>query len=115
MRTRGNEEAGRRPLYRPRNWHEGDRSIEKDSKKSSWSKEGQKPGEMARATLIICPQAGDSLTHRLNTICMTFSKEANIHIKVVTTGNKKMTKDLKSNLLRVDGCGREDCMVCANG
>ena len=114
-RMRGEEEEGRRPLYRPRIWHESERNLEKESKKSSWSKDGQKPGEVARAPLIICPQAGDSLTARMKNIGKNFSKESNIHIKVITRGGNKMTRDLKSNPLRVGGCGREDCMVCENG
>ena len=52
---RQDEDAGRKPLYRPRSWHETGRNLEKENRKSSWAKVGQKPGEVAKATLIICP------------------------------------------------------------
>ena len=68
---------------------------------------------MAGAPLIICPQAGDSLTKIMKTICKKFSEESNINVKVVTRGGNKMTRDLKSNPLRKGGCGREECMVCS--
>ena len=48
-------------------------------------------------------------------ICQKFAKEHNIHVKVVTRGGSKMTRDLRSNPLRVGGCGRGDCMVCSQG
>ena len=36
-RMRTEEAAGRRPQYRPRSWHEIMRSLEKGSKRSTWS------------------------------------------------------------------------------
>ena len=68
-RMRKEDREGKRPLYRPREWHEHKRNLEKESKKSSWSKNGKIPGEVARAPLIICPQAGNSLTSRMKDIC----------------------------------------------
>ena len=114
-RMRKEDRENKRPLYRPREWHEHKRNLEKESKKSSWSKNGKMPGEVARAPLIICPQAGNSLTSRMKDICQKFAKEHNIHVKVVTRGGSKMTRDLRSNPLRVGGCGRGDCMVCSQG
>ena len=70
---------------------------------------------MAGAPLIICPQAGNSLTGQMKTICKRFSQENNINVKVVTRGGNKMTRDLKSNPLRKGGCGRDECMVCSTG
>ena len=83
---RNDEAAGRRPLYRPRAWHENKRAIEKESKKSSWSKNGQKPAVVSGAPLIICPQAGNSLTKNMKNICKNFLKDTNIDVKVVTRG-----------------------------
>ena len=110
-RMRSEEVAGKRPLYRPRSWHEIKRSLEKESKKSTWSKSGKKPEEVAGAPLIICPQDGDSLTKHMKSICKKFSQETNINVKVVTRGGNKLTRDLKSYPLRTGGCGREECMV----
>ena len=53
---RQDEDAGRRPLYRPRGWHETERNLEMENKKSSWAKGGKKLGEVAREPLIICPK-----------------------------------------------------------
>ena len=39
-RMRGEEVAGKRPLYRPRSWHETERSLEKENRRSTWSKNG---------------------------------------------------------------------------
>ena len=89
--------------------------MEKVSKLSSWCKNGKRPGEVARAPLIICPQAGSSVTRRMKDICNNFAKETNIHVKVVTRGGNKLTRDIKSNPLRKGGCGRGNCMVCTTG
>ena len=70
---------------------------------------------MAGAPLIICPQAGNLVTDKMKNICKSFSEETNIHVKVLTRGGNKMTRDLKSNPLRVGGCGRDNCMVCSVG
>ena len=83
---REDESAGRRPLYRPRAWHENKRALEKESKTSSWSKKGQKSGLVAEAPLIICPQDGNSLTKGMKNICENFFKDRNIDVKVVTRG-----------------------------
>ena len=58
-RMRNYEDTGKRPLYRPRNWQESKRNLDKECKKSSWSKSGNRPEEVAGAPLIICPQAGN--------------------------------------------------------
>ena len=114
-KMRKEEDTGKRPLYRSREWMEVKRNLEKESKKSSWSKTGQRAGEVARAPLIICPVAGGLLTSKMRSICKKFSEETNIHVKVVTRGGNKMTRDLKSNPLRAGGCGRDGCMVCSMG
>ena len=67
-RMRSEEVAGKRHLYRPRSWHETERSLEKESRRSTWSKNGKKTGEVAGAPLIICPQAGNSLTGHMKNI-----------------------------------------------
>ena len=90
MRTE--EAAGKSPLYRPRSSHEIRQSFEKEeSKRSTCFKNEKKAGEVAEAPLIICPQAGDSLTKLMKTICKKF----NINFKVVTRGGEKMTRDVK--------------------
>ena len=79
------------------------------------SKNGQQPDILGGVPLIIRPQAGGSLTKSMKNICSNFLKDTNIDVGVVTRGGNKMTRDIKSNPLRVGGCGRDDCMVCMTG
>ena len=109
---RREEEEGKRPLYRPREWQEVERMNKKSSRKTSWSKAGKKAGEIARAPLIISPVAGGSTTKKMKEVCRKFSIQHNIHVQVKQRGGQKMSRDAKSNPLRKGGCGREDCMVC---
>ena len=114
-RIRSEEDTGKRPLYRSREWHEVKRNLEKETKKSSWSKTGQRPGEVVRAPLMISPLAGCLVTSEMKRIRQKFSAQTNIHVKVVTRGGNKITRDLKLNPRRVGGCHRENCMVCFTG
>ena len=112
---RKDEDEGKLPLYRPRTWQEQERNLRKEGKRSSWSKAGRKPGEVARAPLIISPQAGNSTTRKMKDICRKFAEDHDIHFKVITRGGNKMSREIKSNPLRKGGCGRADCLVCSTG
>ena len=83
-RMKNDEVPGRRPLYRPRTWHKAKRILDKESRKSSWSKTAQRTGEVAGASLIIYPQAGNALNDKMKSICKNFLEYTNIHVKVVT-------------------------------
>ena len=50
----------------------------------TWSKNGNRPKEVAGAPLIICPQAGNSFTEKMKTIFKKFSEDTKINVKVVT-------------------------------
>ena len=69
----------------------------KAGNRTSWSKAGRKPGEVVRAPLIISPQAGNSVTKKMKEIFRKFALDHNIHLKVITRGGNKMSRDLKSN------------------
>ena len=111
---RKDEDEGHRPLYRSKSWCEREREMEKQNKKSSWSKNGKTPREIARVPLIISPLARISMT-LLMKVCRKFATEHNIHVKVVMRGGNKMSREIKSNPLRVGCCHRNDCMVCMTG
>ena len=70
-----------------------------------WRKRAESPhgvkrhGEVARAPLIFCPQDGSSVTKKMKGICNNFARETNNHVKVVTRGGRKLTRNLKSNPL----------------
>ena len=82
-----------------------EKEMKKQNKKSSLSKNGKTPGEIARPPLIISPLAGNSLTLLMKEVCRKFAK-------VLMRGGKKMSREIKSNPLRVGGCDRNVCMVC---
>ena len=77
---RRNEEDGVRPLYRPRTWMESQRSLEKVSKKNSWSKVGKTRGELARAPLIISPLAGKGAIAEIKKNFQEFATKTGIHV-----------------------------------
>ena len=64
------EDAGVRPVHRPREWREKERRQEKEQKKNSWHQ--SKPGQIS-APLIIDPTAGP-LTEDMKEVCRKFEE-----------------------------------------
>ena len=64
------EDAGVRPMYRPREWKEKERRLAKEQKRQNWhqSKEGQ-----VSAPLIIDPTAGN-LAGEFKDVCKSFKQ-----------------------------------------
>ena len=75
---RKDEDEGRRPLYRSSSLCEREREMEKQNKKSTGSKNGKTPGEIARAPLIISPLAGNSMTLLMKEVCRKFATDIKI-------------------------------------
>ena len=55
------------------------------------------------------------MAEMMKEVCRKFVTEQYIHVKLVTRGGNKMSRELKSTPLRVWGCGRNGCMVCTTG
>ena len=59
------EDTGKRPLHRPRVWHERERRLEKEDNSKNWHKNGQ---NQVSAPLIIDPVAG-STASEMQEVC----------------------------------------------
>ena len=85
--------------------------MEKESRKVSWHQ--SKPNQIS-APLILDPTAGQ-LTSKLKQVCQKFEVTSGIRIAVIERAGDSVRQDAKSEPLRARGCGREDCLCCANG
>ena len=94
---------------------ESKRSLEKVSKKNSWSKVGKSPGKLARAPLIISPLAGDGPIAEIKKTCQVFAKNTDIHVKVCLRGGNRLSKMVKSDPLGKGSCDNEKCMAFTTG
>ena len=102
------EDAGVRPVHRPREWKEKERRQEKEKKRQNWhrSKEGQ-----VSAPLIIDPTAG-GLADELKEVCRQFEKVTEMRVAVQERAGNAIKHLARSEPLKIPGCGRDDCFPC---
>ena len=102
------EDAGVRPIHRPREWKEKERRQEKEKKRQNWhqSKEGQ-----VSAPLIIDPTAG-GLAEELKDVCRKFEEVTDMRVAVQERAGNALKHLAKSEPLKIGGCGRDDCFPC---
>ena len=102
------EDAGVRPVHRPREWKEKERRQAKEKKRQNWhqSKEGQ-----VSAPLIIDPTAG-SLAEELKDVCRKFEEVTEMRVAVQERAGNALKHLAKSEPLKIPGCGRDDCFPC---
>ena len=102
------EDAGVRPMYRPREWKENERRLAKEKKRQNWhqSKEGQ-----VSAPLIIDPTAGN-LAAELKDVCRKFEEVTEMRVAVQERAGNAIKHLAKPEPLKIPGCGREDCFPC---
>ena len=109
MREEDND--GRRPQYRPKDWNIISRRKEKEIKKYEWSTKG---GHIA-PIFVPPPTPNGELAKSLKQIADK-EAEAGVHFKIVEAGGLSMKSILqKSNPLQKIGCGNPDCLPCKQG
>ena len=102
------EEAGVRPVHRPREWREKERRQEKERKKNSWHQ--SKAGQVS-APLIIDPTAGP-LTEEMKEVCRKFEEVTEMRVVVQERAGNALKHLAKPEPLKNKGCGRNDCFPC---
>ena len=105
------EDEGRRPIHRAREWQMLARRREKESKREAWHK--AENGQVS-APLILDPTAG-GLTAELKKICDRFEKGTNMRVVTRERAGMAMRQDAKSEPFRRRGCSRDNCLVCKGG
>ena len=70
------EDEGKRPIHRARDWQEPARRLEKESRRESWHQAGS---SQITAPLILDPTAGD-LTRKLKAVCEIFEKSSGLRV-----------------------------------
>ena len=102
------EDAGVRPVHRPREWKEKERRQAKEKKRQNWhqSKEGQ-----VSAPLIIDPTAG-SLAEEMRIVCRKFEEVTDMRVAVQERAGNALKNLAKAEPLKTPGCGRTDCFPC---
>ena len=102
------QEAGKRPVHRPREWKERERGLEKERKRQNWHQ--RREGQVS-APLIIDPTAG-SLTAEMKEVCRKFEEVTSMRIQVQERAGNALKHLAKSEPLKVKSCKREDCFIC---
>ena len=105
------EDEGRRPIHRAREWQMKARRREKESKREAWHK--SENGQVS-APLILDPTAG-GLTAELKKVCDRFEKGTNMRVVTKERAGQAMRQDAKSEPFRRRGCERDNCLVCKGG
>ena len=107
-KMREEEDAGVRPMYRPREWKEKERRLAKEKKGQKWhqGKEGQ-----VSAPLIIDPTAGN-LAAEFKDVCRKFEEVTEMRVAVQERAGNALKHLPKPEPLKIPGCGRDDCFPC---
>lgn len=97
-------DAGLRPINRPKEWKQDERTKNKEMKKRSWYRVGG-----FDSVLFVPSTPGSTLKRMYRKVI----KKSGIRIRVVErTGSTLKSKLQRSNPFRRTNCGRNDCMVC---
>ena len=105
------EDVGGRPVHQAREWQQGARRLDKETKTANWHK--QNPNKIS-ASLILDPTSGN-LTKQLKEACSKFQKTSGIFVTVRERAGVSVRSDSKSEPLREKGCHRVDCLCCSRG
>ena len=98
---------GQRPLYRPRNWKRDEREKERRSKIHSWYSKGD------YESVLFIPSTPNG---ELKKVIQGEINRSTLKIKVVERSGTSITSLLqRSNPMKEENCGREDCFLCTTG
>ena len=104
------DEEGKRPMFRNKNWKKEERRKEKERKKKNWA---TKKGHIAPIFVPATP--GGELAKKMRQITDKEAKHG-IHFNIVEVGGKTMRSELqKSNPTAKPGCSKADCLACKEG
>ena len=102
--------SGKRPIFRPKDWKEEERKEAKERKKLEWSSKG---GHIAPIFVPATP--GGELMKTMKKVADREAKEG-IHFKVVEMGGRTLKSELqKSNPIATPGCDEANCLGCTTG
>ena len=99
-------DAGKTPLYRPREWKREERARKKRSKRGGW----YRPAD----TVMFVPATPESeLADRVKSVVDEECKRLGFKVKVVERGGVTMKQHLvKTDMGRSVPCPMEDCLLC---
>ncbi len=103
------DEEGKRPLFRDKNWKKEERKREKERKKKNWA---TKKGHIAPIFVPATP--GGELARKMRQIAEKEAK-GGIHFNITEIGGRTMKSELqKSNPTATPGCEKTDCLACVD-
>ena len=103
------DEEGKRPLFRDKNWKKEERKREKERKKKNWA---TKKGHIAPIFVPATP--GGELARKMRQIAEKEAK-GGIHFNITEIGGRTMKSELqKSNPTANPGCEKTDCLACVD-
>ena len=101
------ENEGKRPVFRPKNWQKEQRKIDKRKKKHSWSTKGG-----YTAAIMVPSTPGSELANMLRGVAEQEAQEG-IQFRIVESGGRTVKSDVqRSNPTATPGCTDSDCLPC---
>ena len=105
------EDDNVRPIHRPREWKQEERTRQKERKILNWHQ--TKVGQIS-APLILDPTAGD-MAKEMKIVCSKFEEVTGMHVTVKERAGEKNKHIAKAEPLKAKSCGRDDCFSCSSG
>ena len=104
------DERGEEPLYRGRDWKRVERAEDRRAKRSNWFK---KRGDgTINETVIFIPATPDS---ELKKRYMKVIQASGVKDDVAELPGTDLKQSLQKSNIDKNRCGKQDCMVCAEG
>ena len=101
------DQAGEKPMYRPKEWMRKEREQQKHLKKKTWYKKG------GDDSVIFVPATPNSA---LKKSLEKDVKDSGIKIKIVEKSGESIKRMLqRSDPFKVKTCNKDDCIVCQTG
>ena len=101
------ENTGKRPMYRPKDWKRKERDKAKKTKRIEWA---TKKGHTAPIFVPTTP--GGKLAKAMKEVADKEAAEG-VHFSIVEMGGRRLKTELqKSNPTATPGCSKADCMPC---
>ena len=112
------DSRGVRPIWRSREWMEGENVSESESRNVEWyvrpSSRVEGQGPKFTAPLILDPTPGGQLEKDLKQVCIQFAAASQIEVSVHLRGGAKLSREVKSEPVGSRECDREKCETCNN-
>ena len=109
---------GKRPLNRPRGFHEEERRRKREEKGERWYRREERGSQVREGVFIIPPTPGSLLAKAFKNICQEELRGTKISMAVTERGGRRLGQELGCTVpgkSDKEHCKRETCFTCNTG